>query len=141
MELAGGERAVISLDVGGQWSDESAGSDPAYDSVPAWIAAGVGLVGIGMFVGFGVSAESIYDELVEDCPAEGCSTRAHRERADRGKTHQIVANVSLVAGLVCLATAGVFFTLDAVDADGSGGEPAAAALRLGPANAELLVRF
>ena len=77
--------------------------------LPAAIGAGgVGVVGMGLFVGFGVSSQATYDELRRKC---GFSCRGRRSEVESGATQQTVANVGLALGLVGLAAGGTLFAL------------------------------
>ena len=63
-----------------------------------WATGGVALVGVGAFVGFGLSSESTYSNLDSRC-APRC-TDAERAEADDGRRMQTYANIGLVVGLV-----------------------------------------
>jgi hypothetical protein len=59
---------------------------------------GIALVGVGAFVGFGLSSESTFSDLESRC-APRC-TEADRVDADGGRRMQVYANIGLVVGIV-----------------------------------------
>ena len=63
-----------------------------------WATGGIALVGVGAFVGFGLSSESTYSDLDSRC-APRC-TDADRKDADDGRRMQAFANIGLVVGVV-----------------------------------------
>jgi hypothetical protein len=72
----------------------------------SWIAAGVGVVGIGLFTGFGIAsadAASQLDACRNPCPPELEATR------DAGARDQVIANVGLGVGLTGIVTAAVLW--------------------------------
>ncbi|MBW2527390.1 MAG: tetratricopeptide repeat protein [Deltaproteobacteria bacterium] len=100
-----------------------------------WIAAGVGVVGFGLFAIFGsmsASTAADLDECAPQCP------ESLREDADSGHTQQTVANVGLVVGIAGIAAAGTIWLIDALvlSDDGAGDErpedDAAVGLSVGP---------
>jgi hypothetical protein len=66
------------------------------------ILAGIGVVGMGMFAGFGAAHLSIHSDLTEQCPGGKCAPSL-AEQADDGETFQTAANVSVIVGAVGLA--------------------------------------
>lgn len=89
-------------------------SEFAAPPVPAWIAAGVGVVGFGLFAVFGAlssSTASDLDECAPQCPD------SLREDADAGKTQQTVANVGLIVGATGMVAAGTIWLVDALTAE------------------------
>jgi hypothetical protein len=63
-----------------------------------YIAAGLGVAGLGAFVIAGMQARSTYNKLQAECPS-GCSDSAHRNDAGQGRTYQTLANVGLALGI------------------------------------------
>lgn len=63
-----------------------------------WATGGIALIGVGAFVGFGLSSESTYSDLDSRC-APRC-TEADRKDADDGRRMQAFANIGLVVGVV-----------------------------------------
>lgn len=71
----------------------------------ALITGGVAIVGLGVFIGFGISSQNTYDNLVTRCGPAGCGP-SERANADRGEREQTIANVGLTLAVVAsLATA------------------------------------
>jgi hypothetical protein len=66
--------------------------------------AGLGVVGLGLFAGFGLSGYSLQQDL--DRCAPYCQ---NREQADRMRSKYLVADVSLGLGLVSLGTAAYLY--------------------------------
>ena len=76
-------------------------AEPRAWMVPAGIAAGgVGLVGLGMFIGFGLKSRATFDDLEARC-APLCGD-AERSEADEGERDAVIANVGLAVGVVGL---------------------------------------
>lgn len=103
---------------------EPVGGDagPARKPIPvaAWIAGGVGVLGLGLFTAFAVRGAGKESDL------EACSPRCSPSRVDQVKNSYAVADVGLGIGLVSLGLAAVL-----VVARGYEPRPAAArALRL-----------
>jgi hypothetical protein len=110
------------------------GEPPSWTLPASLVAGGVTLVGAGLFVGFGLQSQTIYDELNQRCGAKGCG-EAERPRAEEGQRDQSVANVGLAVGIAG-AAATVTFLL--VRAFAPRSAPAAArALRPGGLRVEL----
>jgi hypothetical protein len=68
-------------------------------TLPGYVAAGLGVAGLGTFVIAGIQARSTYNKLQATCPS-GCSDATHRNDASQGRTYQTVANVGLALGIV-----------------------------------------
>jgi hypothetical protein len=64
------------------------------------VLGGVGLVGIGSFVGFGLKSRATYDDLEDRC-APRCGA-AERDEAEGGERDAMIANVALAVGAVGL---------------------------------------
>jgi hypothetical protein len=64
-----------------------------------WPAAGLSVVGLGMFGYFGASGLSIRGDL------DSCKPNCSQDRIDHGKTSFLVADISLGVGLVAAAAA------------------------------------
>lgn len=96
-------------------ADASSGSDWALYGA---IAGGVmGLVGMGMFVGFGVSNQQAYADLEERC-APNCGSD-FTDDIVAGERDGLIANISLGVGLVGLATGTAMLVVYLVDDDAS----------------------
>lgn len=87
-------------------------------AVPALVSGGVGLLGLGLFAGFGAHSKAIYGELKDSCSPR-CGAR--KDEADQGAREQSIANASLVVGIVGAAAATTFtlLTLTAPPREGS----------------------
>lgn len=70
----------------------------------AWIAAGVGVVGLGAFTVLGLSARAQFDDL-----RDSCGSRCAEDEVDRVKRRAAWADVSLVVGLVGAGVATYLF--------------------------------
>ena len=76
----------------------------------AYIAAGVGVVGLATFTVGGVMARSTYDDLNGACHGGPCPPDKSGEISS-GKTQQTIANVGLVVGIAGVATGATLFVL------------------------------
>jgi hypothetical protein len=82
-----------------------------------WVGLGIGAAGMLSFGIFGGLTLSEFSKLEEQCPANDCPA-ANDGDADSGRTYQVVANVSLVVGLVGLVGGGTLLLLDTLEDDG-----------------------
>jgi hypothetical protein len=76
----------------------------------AFIAGGVGVVGLITFAAAGAASNSTYDNLKDKCGDDPC-TEAFSADIDKGRTQQTVANVGLVIGVVGVAAGATLFVL------------------------------
>lgn len=107
---------------------------------PAIVATGVGLVGMGLFAGFGLSASGIRSDLEERC-APSCGP-ADQDDRDTGEQNATIANISAIVGGVGLAVGLTFAMLAMTDGgDEQPGQAPAAALVVGPQGVSLEGRF
>jgi hypothetical protein len=83
----------------------------------AYVAGGVGVVGLGIFAVTGLMAKSTFDKLDGECKG-GCSDAGHLADIDRGKSLQTTANVGLVLGVVGVGTGVTLFLLGGKSSDG-----------------------
>lgn len=107
---------------------------PAADegpSVATWIVGGAGLVGLGLFAGFGASGLTRRGELDDSGCAPGCDP-AEVDAMDRDF---LVADIALGAGLGLLAVSTVLFFTTRSDAP-----PARAQIALSPSPGGLSLR-
>ena len=82
-----------------------------------WILTGVGVVGIGIGIAFGLRAMSKKDERDTDCAA-GCSQVG--VEADRaGRSAGLVSTIAMLGGIAATG-AGVWFVLNAASSSGGG---------------------
>ncbi len=77
----------------------------------AYVAGGVGLVGMATFGTFGYLSGRHYDALEDDCRDGRCPTASQDDIA-AGKQGQLVANIGLGVGIAGLGTGIVLFLLD-----------------------------
>jgi hypothetical protein len=74
-------------------------------AVPAaLVAGGVGVVGLGVFAGFGSSSHKSFTDLNRRCGPHGCGD-AERSEIETGRRNQTIANTGLVIGIVSSAAA------------------------------------
>lgn len=76
----------------------------------AFIAGGVGVVGLGMFVIQGIRSNSTYSDLELHCGAGPCKANRQTE-VDRGKVQQTMANIGLIVGITGVAAGTTLFIL------------------------------
>ncbi len=92
---------VVQATPGGAAQPPSTSAEPRRAiPVAAYILSGFGVVGIGGFTYFGLTAKSHRDDLRADC-APSCD----ESRVDAAKREQLFANVSLGVGVVALGAA------------------------------------
>lgn len=78
----------------------------------SYVAAGVGVVGLGAFAVLGSMSNSKYNSLQDKCGAGGASCPpGSQSDIDSGKSLQTFANVGLVVGVVGVAAGATFFVL------------------------------
>lgn len=81
----------------------------------AYIAGGVGALGMVLFAVFGSMAASTYSDIEDQCPGRlGCDP-ALREDANDGKNYQTAGNVSLAIGIAGLAAGAGLLIWDLAD--------------------------
>lgn len=126
LTLAAGEKKSIVLNPAGAGdfknlpgSDTAAAPPPPPPSSPAkrsplrpaaFVAGGVGVVGMVMFAVAGPMSQATYASLKEKCGLAQCSSD-HKSEIAAGKTQQVVANVGAVVGAVGLAAGVTLFVL------------------------------
>lgn len=76
----------------------------------AFVAGGVGVVGLGLFIGAGASANGTYSDLEDACGSRPCPASRQGD-IDSGRSMQTLANVGLVVGGVGLGSGVVLFLL------------------------------
>lgn len=76
----------------------------------AYVAGGVGVVGLAAFGVFGSMANSKYDSLDSKCPGGTCPPGTQND-IDKGKQYQLFANVGLVVGVVGVGAGITLFAL------------------------------
>jgi hypothetical protein len=78
----------------------------------AYVAGGVGAVGLATFGVFGLINNSSYDELDGDCPNGACPP-GRSDDIDAGRRYQLIANVGLGVGILGLGAGATLFVLSA----------------------------
>ncbi len=102
----------------------------------AYIAGGVGVVGVAAFAVFGLMHNSKFNDLDDSCPQGRC-TPDRQSDIDDGKRYQTFANIGLAVGIVGLAAGTTLFVLS-----GDGSESVATAkVRVGPGSVQVAGRF
>lgn len=123
VEIAAGQTKALSLDAAS--GARIAGAAPApvapvstpETSAPtslrpfAYVAGGVGVVGLAGFAVFGIMAKGTHDDLAARCPGGQCQT-SPSDAVSKGKTQQLVADVSLAVGVVGLGAGVALFLLE-----------------------------
>jgi hypothetical protein len=115
------ERKVVTVDMNDAVAPppapkvEKSPSDHASDSGAtmrniAWVAGGAAVVGLGMFVVFGLKSSSTYGDLDTACNAGPCPP-GHEGDISAGRTEQTVANIGLVVALAGAAASATLFVL------------------------------
>jgi hypothetical protein len=82
----------------------------------AYVAGGVGVVGLATFAVFGSMASSKYNDLKDACPNGPCGP-GHEDDISAGKTDQLIANVGLGVGIVGLGVGTALFLLSGKSSD------------------------
>jgi len=105
----------------------------------AFVAGGVGAVGLVGFVVFGAMHHAKFSDLEDSCPNNRC-TRDRQDDIDSGKTDETLANVGLVIGVL---GAGAGVTLFILSGRKSANAPPAssASLTFGPGSLRLTRHF
>ncbi len=94
----------------------------------AYVAAGVGVVGLVTFFIAGASANSKFSDLQSSCPGNACPS-SKSDEISSGKTAQTIANVGLVFGIL---GAGAGVTLYVLSMPRRTPDSATASLVVGP---------
>lgn len=103
----------------------------------AYLAGGVGALGLVTFAVAGAMSRSTYSDLEAACPGGVCPPDV-ADRIDTGRTEQTVANVGLIVGLL---GAGAGVTLLVLDHQGSAETASRLRLTAGPAAVTVRGRF
>jgi len=120
--LAAGEKTALAIDA--QSGEPDAPPAPARPPEPppaprqpetwkrtgAYVAGGVGVLGLATFAVFGLMARSTYDDLNGACPAGACPP-GKADEISAGKTQQTVANVGLAFGVAGAAVGATLLVL------------------------------
>lgn len=81
---------------------DSGGGDRSW-IVPVAVAGGVGVLGLGLFAGFGISGESAVDDL------QTCKPNCKEDDVSSARTKLIIADVALGVGVVAIGVGAYFF--------------------------------
>lgn len=100
----------------------------------AYIAGGVGVVGLATFAAFGVMNNSKFGDLDDSCPDGRCAP-GRQDDIDAGRRYQTIANVGLAVGVVGLGVGTTLFLLEPKR------EGPSAGVRLGPGRIDVSGRF
>jgi hypothetical protein len=73
--------------------------------IAPFVVTGLGLVGVGLFAGFGLAGNGIKSDL----DAQGCKPNCPVARVDAIKTDYVVADVALGVGLACVIAGTILF--------------------------------
>jgi hypothetical protein len=105
---AGSAPPPKALDVG---ASISSGERPASLRPYAFIAGGVGVLGLGAFGVFGAMSRRDYQELEDACSDDRCPASS-QDTIDRGRSHQRLANIGLAVGAVGVGAAVTLWLLE-----------------------------
>jgi hypothetical protein len=86
--------------------DDSAGN--GWQRPVAYVVGGVGLVGIGLGVIFGLGAKSKWSDAEPHCPANVCDDQGHSSW-DAARSNARISNIAFAFGGIALATGIVLF--------------------------------
>jgi hypothetical protein len=126
MTLSAGEKKQLTLDASADTpavpvvdaSQPARAAEPPSSNGPskqtlrtaAYIAGGVGVLGLLTFAYFGLQANATYSDLQKACPNGPCPP-GHENQIDSGKRQQTVANVGLVVGVLGAGAGVTLFVL------------------------------
>jgi len=133
VNVTSGSNEPVSIDAGAEKSGGAVATTPAPTTTTpehkpssgggtnlkpyAYIAAGVGFVGLATFAAFGLLANGTYSDLQQECGGEKACPPGHKDEISRGKTQQTIANVGLVFFLIGGASAVTLFVLSKPSGD------------------------
>ena len=92
---------------GGEDTGTRSGSLKPY----AYIAGGVGALGLVTFAVFGSMSRATHSDLEDSCPGGVCPPE-RQDDIDKGKSQQTIANIGLAVGLVGIGAGVTLFVLD-----------------------------
>ena len=94
--------------------------------IGAFVAGGVGVVGMAMFIGAGVASKSTYNGIVTTCGNKpGCPGHDVSSQISTGKTQQAIANAGVTIGALGLAAGVTLFVLSTRQKRNTAAGPAA----------------
>ena len=118
--------------------DTSEGMPPLRTA--AFIAGGVGVLGVAAFAVFGSMSNSKFDDLERACPDNNCPPGVQGD-IDDGERFQLFANIGLGAGIVGLGTGVTLFLLSGDSAPEGEKASRAPSIAVGPASVTVRGRF
>jgi hypothetical protein len=114
VDVAAGERKTVSIDAAGGSPAEVASTPPDGDHTKlrtyAYVAGGVGAVGLLTFAVAGIFANTTYSDLKTSCGAGPCPASMSSE-VSKGKTEQTLANIGLVVGILGAGVGATLYVL------------------------------
>jgi hypothetical protein len=125
LTLAAGEKKTAALDIRPKTPErvtvesqaETGGeapvaAEPASSALrtPAYVAGGVGVLGLVTFAVFGSLEKSTYNDLKSTCQGGPCPASS-ADDISKGRSQQTIANVGLAVGLVGAATGAVLYVV------------------------------
>jgi hypothetical protein len=81
----------------------------------SYVAGAVGAVGVASFAMFGAMSNAAFSDLDQACPERTACAPELRDEAERGRSYQTVANVSLAVGIAALGTGVALWVLGTPD--------------------------
>jgi hypothetical protein len=112
IDVAAGEEKVVAVDAAG--ASEAVAEPPPVDRSKlrtyAYVAGGVGAIGLVTFVISGILANGTYSDLQSRCGSGPCPSSLSSE-ISRGKTEQTLANVGLVFGILGAGVGATLYVL------------------------------
>jgi hypothetical protein len=135
VSVAAGEKKDVALDAGLPPPPPEPPPEPVAAPPPppegvsglriaAYVAGGVGVLGLGAFTFFGLKSNSTYNSLQSDCHGPCPASRSND--ISSGKSQQTIANVGLIVGAVGVATGVTLFILSSGKHESSSPAPSAA---------------
>lgn len=91
--------------------EEAGGRFPDWFWPAALAAGGLTVAGTGVGIGFGAVSKAQFDDLVQKCNGDPCTTPDQRAQADTGKQNQTIANIGFGVGIVGAVATGVILFL------------------------------
>jgi hypothetical protein len=128
LSVSAGESADVTIDLGPEPATAKAKAPPSVAKTPArtvaqpgrggssvrpyaFVAGGVGALGLGAFAVLGALSRRDYQELEGDCEDDRCPTSS-RDTIERGRSRQQLANAGLAVGVVGVGAAVTLWLLE-----------------------------
>jgi hypothetical protein len=87
---------------------------PSSNAVPAWLLAGLGVVGLGVGAGFGLNAISLSHNADQYCDGRACRDQRGIDLREQATNNAAVSTVSFGLGLLAIGT-GVWLGVSSTD--------------------------